>query len=649
MILAKNKNFYLPFTIGSFFFILISTVWIYWQGLQGAFLLDDLPNLNQLKHIGAGSNQFTDFIRFITEGIASRLGRPISLISFALQAQFGSIQAWDFKYVNLMIHLLNGSLIFWLLLYISRIIDLPEKRSYFFALLVTLVWLLHPFQVSTVLYVIQRMTELSALFTLMGLLIYVRSRYRFSQNLLSPTAFWIWISIAIALGGILGTLSKENGVLLVLYVLVLEATLLAQLPKPRYWHLWSGFFLYLPVIILAGYFMLTWNSLMGAYEIRDFTLGERLLTEARIVNDYLVKILLPLPHSYGLFHEDYLISRGLFTPISTIFAVSFVILMFIAALISRVKYPIFAFAVLWFLAGHILESSFIGLVLYFEHRNYLPMLGIIFAVIYAIFWLFERMQVILLRKIAITASLLYLLLVIVATRLETDLWSKPLLQAAIWAEEHPKSRYAQSHAAGVFVSLGYNEKALSYYKKMVDIFPNDASPYAFWLSASCFNPKIPLPNIEALKQRFQSSKGELSMFNGLKSITEEQALGKCTHINMQEVLDALVESTVLLKGYKFRVYHLYAVFYENQSRLVDAINMANKSLSFNPNNRHLRMQKIIWLQLINRYAEALEEIATIRANLDTISNIVYLQDLKKGETIIRKLLENQQKQHDSSN
>jgi len=32
----------------------------------------------------------------------------------------------------------------------------------------------------------------------------------------SPTAFWISISIGIGLGGILATLSKENGILLVL-------------------------------------------------------------------------------------------------------------------------------------------------------------------------------------------------------------------------------------------------------------------------------------------------------------------------------------------------------------------------------------------------------------------------------------------------
>ncbi len=644
--IKTNKNLYLQFATAScFFLILLSTVWIYWKGLQGAFIFDDVPNLDNLKNIGQGSHQFTEFIRFITEGIASRLGRPISLLSFALQAQLGTLQAWDFKYVNLMIHLLNGCLIFWLLLYITRIIELPEKRGYLLTLLVTLVWLLHPLQVSTVLYVIQRMTELSALFTLMGLLIYVRSRYRFSQNLISSTSFWIWISIAIAFGGILATLSKENGVLLVLYVLVLEITLLRRLPKPRYWHLWSSLFLYLPLIILAGYFILTWNSLMSAYQIRDFTLGERLLTETRILSDYLFKILIPIPHSYGLFHDDYLVSRSLFTPISTVFAVSFVILMFIAAFISRIKYPVFAFAVLWFLAGHILESSFIGLVLYFEHRNYLPILGVIFAIIYAIFWLIDRMQV--LKKIGILLGIIYLLLIIIATKLETDLWSKPLVQVTIWAENHPESRFAQSQAAQFYLITGYPEPALKYYRNMIQTFPNEGSAYAFWLGASCFYHNIPLPDIEAVKRRFRLTKGKVSTLEALKVILDEQASGKCKHVKIPPLLQALLESPVLLKENKYKIYHLYAFYYVNEKRYSDAIRMLDKSLSFNPNNRNVRMQKLLYLQIEGRYTEALEEIAKIRANLNPVSSLVYLENLNKGEKIIRKLLKEQQ--HDSSN
>jgi hypothetical protein len=45
----------------------------------------------------------------------------------------------------------------------------------------------------------------------------------------------------------------------------------------------------------------------------------------------------------------------------------------------RRRYPLAALAVLWYLAGHLLESTVLPIELYFEHRNYLPVLGPVFA------------------------------------------------------------------------------------------------------------------------------------------------------------------------------------------------------------------------------------------------------------------------------
>ncbi len=339
-----------------------------------------------------------------------------------------------------MLHLLNGCFIFWLFFYLTRIIALPDKRGFWLAILTTTFWLLHPLQVSTVLYVIQRMTELSALFTLAALLIYVSSRQQLASNLITPMFFWSSISIGIGLGGLLATLAKENGVLLILYVLVLEATVLRTLPKPRYWQIWRWIFLYTPLLVLFSYFIWNFDGLLKGYDIRHFTMGERLLTQARILTDYLIKILIPPPHSYGLFHDDYTVSRSLLSPPITVMAMGLITLMFAAALVWRKTYPIFAFGVWWFLAGHVLESSFIGLMLYFEHRNYLPMLGVLFATIYGIYWLFDHIRATFLRQAAVIVSVFYLSLFIVATRLETDLWGKPLVQAKVWVEQHPLSQ-----------------------------------------------------------------------------------------------------------------------------------------------------------------------------------------------------------------
>lgn len=639
---VENSSLQLQFTAASIFFlVLIITVWIYWIGLPGAYLLDDMANLDALERINKSSDKFTEIIRFSLEGIASQLGRPISLFTFALQAHHWSDPAWHFKYVNLMIHLLNGCLIFWLLWCITRIMAMPEKRGLWLALLTTSLWLLHPFQVSTVLYVVQRMTELAAFFTLAALLIYVRSRQQLAQGLLTPTVFWILLSLGIGLGGLLATLSKENGILLVLYVLVLEATVLRTLPKPRYWQLWAWVFLYLPLLALVAYFILTFDNILKGYETRDFTLVERLLTQARILIDYLVKILIPRLQSYGLFQDDFPLSQSLLNPPSTVIAVGFISLMGLAAFLWRKKYPIFALAVLWFLAGHLLESSFIGLMLYFEHRNYLPMLGILFAISYGSFWLFDQMRVTSLRQAAFFFSGLYFLLFVVITRLETDLWGKPLLQTVVWAEQHPRSRLAQSQAASTYVSLGNKPKALETYQHMVNVFPKDSGPYALWLGATCGKLNLPLPDMEQVIQRFQSTPGDTATFNILQSIIDLQAAGHCSQLSFETVnmlLQTMTKNSSITNYYKSELYRLYARFYSNQKRYADAIRMADNSLSLSP-DRNLRFQKLIWLQAEGRYREALAEIAKIRAGLNLFSSGLYAEELNRGERFIQQKIQ----------
>jgi len=50
-----------------------------------------------------------------------------------------------------------------------------------------------------------------------------------------------------------------------------------------------------------------------------------------------------------------------------------------ASIVWRRRYPLFALAVLWYLAGHLIESTVVPLELYFEHRNYIPIIGPLFA------------------------------------------------------------------------------------------------------------------------------------------------------------------------------------------------------------------------------------------------------------------------------
>jgi len=114
----------------------------------------------------------------------------------------------------------------------------------------------------------------------------------------------------------------------------------------------------------------------GAYAARDFSLGERLLSEARVVLDYLHWTLLPDLGQLSLYHDDYPVSHGLLSPPATLLA-----LMVLAALVGavawlRTRRPLMALGLAWFLSAQLLTATVIPLELVFEHRNYFASLGV---------------------------------------------------------------------------------------------------------------------------------------------------------------------------------------------------------------------------------------------------------------------------------
>ncbi|RKZ48538.1 MAG: hypothetical protein DRR16_13450 [Candidatus Parabeggiatoa sp. nov. 3] len=605
-----------------FFLVLVATIGIYWQGLQGIFLLDDEVNLQKLANVANGTNSI---LFFTLEGLSSQLGRPLSLLTFALQASDWPINPFGFKYVNLMIHLLNGCFVFWLILILTRIMALPEKRSLLLALLTSIVWLLHPLQVSTVLYVVQRMTQLSALFTLAGLLVYLHGRQLIAQDKLKSG--FLWISIGVVVGGILATLSKENGILLVLYIIVLEVTILRALPKPRYWPIWSGIFLYLPLILLAFYLTFHFEGLLQNYATRPFTMGERLLTQASILIDYLAKIVLLRPYGFSLFHDDYPISHSLLTA-PTLIAVSFIIVMFAIGVWVRRLWPVLAFGILWFFAGHILESSFIGLMLYFEHRNYLPMLGIIFGAIYGILWLLDYILSPYLRKIAIFFSVLWLTLFPLITWSQTDLWGKPSVQIAFWAEQSPKSLAAQSHAVVFFLRIDAHEQAEAYTQDMIEVFPEQTAPYLYLISLSCLSEKTRLPDMQEMIKHFKTSQYDRVTSELLTFILEERQMGHCQldSDTVDNMLNTLLHNPNNA-AVQADLYHRYAMFHIFEQRLELAILALQQSLAVKGKSLQRRLDLIDLLIQNKQFDEAEAYLQETRAQLNPIKAYLYEKDL----------------------
>jgi len=410
-----------------FILLLLFAYLIYAPGIKGTFIFDDIPNLSPLGKY-SNFNFWDNFWLFLLEGQSGPTGRPISLASFYLNDSSWPTNPSGFIKTNILIHLLNGIFVYCLCYKLSNSIQVSHRLRYGFATLVTALWLLHPIQSTTVLYVIQRMTELSATFMLLGMIFYLYGRKTLNRNI-TKGFFLLFFGVGFCL--LLAIFSKENGILLTAYILVIEFCLLIPLgqKQPKYFMYWLIPTIIFPFICMLIY--LTKYTDPGYFVGRNFSFADRLLTEPRILFDYLYQIFIPNITNITLFHDDYRISTSLLNDWPAVFAIIGLIFLMLSAIFLRKKKPMITFAIAWFFAGHLIESTVIPLELYYDHRNYIPILGIAFVVSYYALTNIKNYKII--------AIICFILLNSFITFQNANLWGKPYELAKTWFINHPES------------------------------------------------------------------------------------------------------------------------------------------------------------------------------------------------------------------
>lgn len=416
---------------GGLFTIVLLAGLVFLPGLTGPLMLDDAGNLEPLLDYMAGMRSATNVIFHNGSGA---LGRPLSMASFVANAHLFGGNVYAMKAVNLSLHLLTGAIVVLLLRRLLARDTRLAPRADGLALLLGGIWLLHPMQVSTVLYVVQRMAILATLFSFAALLVYAIGRERIERGQRGGT--WLLFGI-FPLLMLLSLLSKENGVLTPLLAGVLEWTLFTTRPRSRpvLVRAWLALFVALPVA--AGILLLVLKRMLD-YSGRDFTLMQRLLSEARILWDYVGAWLLPVGSSLGIFHDTYPVSTSLLSPPTTLFALLGWASIVALAWALRHRAPAFAAGVGFYLCGHLLESTALPLELYFEHRNYLPSLGLLIAFTGLIAWATAKLPTATpaFRSAAVLLSLALLLVFAAATWVQSGVWGNEIL---LWAQQEAYS------------------------------------------------------------------------------------------------------------------------------------------------------------------------------------------------------------------
>lgn len=445
------------------FLLLAATAILYAPGLRGGFLLDDFYNLHLLERLPADG-----WASFVFSGPAGPGGRPLSMLSFALQHSSWPQAPFDFKFVNLLLHLLNGVLVMLIARRLVRgTVAAPAAAV---ALIAGGFWLLHPMQLSTVLYVVQRMAELSTLFMLLGLYGWLCGR---ELCVARPRAGYAVMTMSILAGTALATLAKENGILLPLLVLIADWTLLRDRVGPPGYARWRFFVLVIPAALPILYLLWKLPGASGAFSAMSYSMWQKTITEGVVLVLYLVRLLVPAPGAFGIYHDDFPVSGGLLDPPVTLAAVVVVIGLVAAAIASRRRWPVASFGLLWFFACHLLESTHLNLSLYFEHRNYLASFGIFVMLATLIVQFAARGAP---RRAAwIGAGIAYAVLVAGVTAQNSFLWGNDLSRAAEGVRTHPDSIWARTDLGNLYLAQGRTADAVQAFRDLEALHP--ANPY----------------------------------------------------------------------------------------------------------------------------------------------------------------------------
>ncbi|MFN3920210.1 MAG: hypothetical protein ACK4JF_08015, partial [Methylohalobius sp.] len=393
---------------------------------------------------------------------------------------------------------------------VPRLLLRTGASSRAMALVVTGLWLLHPLHVSGVVYVVQRMNELSALFILAGLLCYTEGRLRVLRG---EPGLILSIGGLIAFG-LLAVFSKENGALITAYALVIEAICFRfEAPAAHTGRLLKGFFVLavaLPCLAFLAYVVLNPEWLAHGYGKRDFTLVQRLLTEPRILFHYLLWIFVPWLGWMGLYHDDIPFSTDLLNPPTTPIAIAMLTALVILAWTQRRRSPSFSFAVAWFMVGHSMESTIIPLELVFEHRNYLPMYGLLLGAVATLDPVISRYRPTLIAG----GSTLVLLLLATLTAVRANQWGDNFRLAYVTAANHPNSPRSLYDAGRMLIYEGESRgnvqtaqiQARAYFQRALLLDPLYVFPATALIHTYAGNGPVPTTAVKDLEFRLRNTR-----------------------------------------------------------------------------------------------------------------------------------------------
>ena len=365
----------------SIVFLCLVGVLLYYPTMDDPFHYDDFSNIVENVYIKNIKN-----IPLFIEGlrIHNRWFRALPSFTFALNYHFNRLDVFGYHLINLLLHLGSGILVYLISKHLlnremsrkeTPAGDISRYRIPLLSLFVALVFIVHPLQVNTAAYIVQRNEGMCAFFFLLSLFLFMKGM---------AAAGWsrIFLLSGVVITSFGAAFSKETGfvlpVVLILYDLMFvcrnRGDMLTRLKI--YGAPLLAILLYVLFLFHGGILRL----LIKGHGTWFWSPYENLLTQANVIIQYLKLLLLPWPGWLNIDH-DFSVSRSLLRA-PTFFSVSVLLFLLFLSLFLVKRKRLVSFSILWFFIILAPSSSLIPLWdIMVEYRLYLPMVayGLILA------------------------------------------------------------------------------------------------------------------------------------------------------------------------------------------------------------------------------------------------------------------------------
>jgi len=422
------------------FLVLLGAI-AYANSFDVPFVFDDINSIQLNEGVRFGSDLFNPQLR----------PRSLLFVTFALNYWLGGENVLGYHIVNLLLHTLNGLLVFAVAIRIFKKVLTDPGLVRMYALLSAAFFLVHPIQTESVTYISSRSELLSTFFYLSGFFFFVslpESRIGFLAGLATV------LFLLLGLGG------KETVVTLPAVVLLYDYLFIA---KARLVGIFSRWRFYLVFVVLAGaaaYYLV-------ARQIIDFAALEAsreniprwnyLLTQPRVVVRYLRLLLFPT----GLnLDYDFRVSLSLFEP-AVLLSLLVIAGLIVVAWRWRQTKPIFAFSIFWFFITLSPTSSIVPIPdVIFEHRLYLPLAGVCLSFPFVMEWFISLWKGRFTNRRLLVFATTILAVLTTLTVLRNDVWRDEI---RLWSDVISKSPHKLRVYSGViygYMKRGQDEKAI---------------------------------------------------------------------------------------------------------------------------------------------------------------------------------------------